>query len=147
MSNRQITGLVTATRRAGTSANGNPSYDVTILDIATGESATYRTSSDVMLAYGITNAEYRHEAHVFGLTRAGRLDGTAAPVEGWHVRSTAGPYDIEIYPESIAGHGLTGRWEWALVHRSEHRPRARYGTAKNRDHAVLAVGLALSEGF
>jgi len=65
-----VTGLVTETKRIGTSVNGNPSYDVTMSN-----GQTYRTSSDSSLSYEITNRNFRNEAHTFELTAAGRLSG------------------------------------------------------------------------
>jgi len=65
------------------SRNGNPAFDVTLDD-----GATYRTSADVGLAYGIQNPEYRENAHEFELTRPtrnspmGRLTGYCRKVEG-----------------------------------------------------------------
>lgn len=63
-----ITGKVIATEYASTSYLGNPAYWVTLDN---GE--TYRTMDNAGLAYGITNPEYREDAHVFTLTRAGRI--------------------------------------------------------------------------
>lgn len=71
-----ITGIVTHTERVGTSVNGNPTYQVEIRDdnAAIGEAySSHRTMSDTMLAYAITNPEFKNEPHVFTLTRAGRL--------------------------------------------------------------------------
>lgn len=68
MSNNTVTGKVIATKHAGTSGMGNPAYWVTLDN---GE--IYRTSANTGLAYGITNPEYRDEAHVFTLTAAGRI--------------------------------------------------------------------------
>lgn len=68
MTNATATGTVVDTKHAGTSNLGNPAYWVTLDN---GE--TYRTSANVMLAYGITNAVYRNEPHVFTLTAAGRI--------------------------------------------------------------------------
>lgn len=82
MSNATVTGRVISTEHAGTSVNGNPSYDVTLTD-----GNTYRTTSDSSLAYGITNPVYRDNLHTFGLTRAGRLNGRverACDVYGQH---------------------------------------------------------------
>lgn len=63
-----VTGRVIAAKRVGTSAYGNPAYMVTLDN---GE--TYRTMDNAGIAYGITNPEYRDTAHVFTLTRAGRI--------------------------------------------------------------------------
>lgn len=68
MGNATVTGRVIETRYASTSHYGNPAYFVTL---DSGE--TYRTKDDAMIAYGIQNAEYRDEPHVFMLTRAGRI--------------------------------------------------------------------------
>lgn len=70
-----VTGRVTATKHASTSMYGNPAYCVTLDN---GE--TYRTMDNAMLAYGITNPEYREQPHVFTLTRAGRIR-SAKPVK------------------------------------------------------------------
>ena len=64
---RSVTGKVVSTRHAGTSVNGNPTYDVTF-----DNGYTYRMSSDTSLAYGITNPEYRESAHQFELTKPTR---------------------------------------------------------------------------
>ena len=69
-----ITGKVIETRHAGTSNMGNPAYWVTI-ETDSGDVVTLRTMSNTMLAYGITNPEYRASRHVFTLTRAGRIHG------------------------------------------------------------------------
>ena len=71
-----ITGIVTHTKRVGSSVNGNPTYEVEIRDdhAAIGEAySLHRTMSDSMLAYAIENPEYKNEPHVFTLTRAGRI--------------------------------------------------------------------------
>ena len=76
MSTYTVTGIVTHTKRVGTSVNGNPTYEVEIRDdhAAIGEAySLHRTMSDSMIAYAIENAEYRNEPHVFTLTRAGRI--------------------------------------------------------------------------
>lgn len=72
MANNTITGTVAATKHAGTSYYGNPAYWITIVTEA-GDTVTLRTSADVMFAYGCENSEYRDNAHVFHLTRAGRI--------------------------------------------------------------------------
>lgn len=69
-----VTGKVLATDRVGVSGNANPVYDVSIVD-SEGTAHIHRTSADVGLVYGITNPGYRDNAHTFGLTRAGRLNG------------------------------------------------------------------------
>ena len=63
-----VTGTVVATKHAGTSGMGNPSYWV-----ALDNGEIYRTSANTSLAYGIENPEYRNEPHVFTLTAAGRI--------------------------------------------------------------------------
>lgn len=85
MSNAQtITGRVIYTKRAGTSRYGNPSYDATIritriegtpVEVSHESLATVtlRTSSNVGIAYGIGNPEYRDHDHEYMLTRAGRI--------------------------------------------------------------------------
>lgn len=70
-----VTGRVTATEHVSTSMYGNPAYNVTLDN---GE--TYRTMDNAMLAYAITNPEYRDHPHVFTLTRAGRIR-SAKPLE------------------------------------------------------------------
>ena len=75
MSYSTVTGKVVATRHAGTSTMGNPSYWVTLDN---GE--IYRTTANSGLAYEITNRNYREAAHRFGLTKRGYLDGYATPV-------------------------------------------------------------------
>lgn len=80
---KSITGVVTATKRVGTSASGNPTFDVTILE-ANGRDSVHRTVADSSLAYAIENSEYRDTTHEFGLDSAGHLDGTATPQGGQH---------------------------------------------------------------
>ena len=78
-----VVGIVIDTKRVGTSQMGNPTYDVTLstpTEPYPGQ-AVFRTSSDSSLAYAIQNAEYRDTPHIFGLTRAGRLNGYSAPWE------------------------------------------------------------------
>lgn len=72
MANNTITGKVTATKHAGTSYYGNPAYWITI-DTEAGDTIMLRTSANVMFAYACENPEYRDNAHVFHLTRAGRI--------------------------------------------------------------------------
>lgn len=74
---RSVSGLVIRVERAGISRNGNPTMRVTLSTPTEGYpgEATFLTTSDSMLAYGIDNAEYRDRPHIFGLTRAGRLNG------------------------------------------------------------------------
>lgn len=81
-----ITGIVTHTKRVGTSVNGNPTYEVEIRNdnAPTGEAySLHRTMSDAMIAYAITNPEYRNEPHVFTLTRAGRIR-SAMTLDKWN---------------------------------------------------------------
>ena len=70
--NNTITARVIDTQRAGHSINGNPSFWVT-LQTPAGDTVRLRTTNDAGLSYGINNAEYRDELHVFHLTRAGRI--------------------------------------------------------------------------
>lgn len=74
---RSVVGTVIGVKRVGTSSMGNPTYDVTLSTPTEGYGgeATFRTSSDSGLAYAITNKGYRDEPHIFGLTKAGRLNG------------------------------------------------------------------------
>lgn len=77
-----ITGIVTHTERVGTSHYGNPAYLVEIRDDSAPVGRAYsphRTMSNALIAYAITNAEYRNAPHVFELTRAGRIR-SARPV-------------------------------------------------------------------
>ena len=67
-----ITGRVIATKHAGTSTMGNPSYWVTI-QRTDGSAEILRTMSNAMIGYAIQNPEYRDELHVFTLTAAGRI--------------------------------------------------------------------------
>jgi len=69
-----ITGKVVATRHAGTSGMGNPSYWVAI-ERNTGGSDILKTSANSGLAYEITNPNFRDQNHTFELTKAGRLSG------------------------------------------------------------------------
>lgn len=82
MSNATVTGRVLHTERVATSTP-NPMFDVTLTD-----GNTYRTSANISLAYAIQNTEYRDKPHTFGLTRAGRLNGTAVEecdVHAYHI--------------------------------------------------------------
>lgn len=72
MANNTITGKVTETKHAGASYYGNPSYWVTI-STESGDTVTLRTSANVSFGYSCQNAEYRDNAHIFHLTRAGRI--------------------------------------------------------------------------
>ena len=75
-----ITGRVIATKYAGTSTMGNPSYWVTI-QRSDGYSEMLRTMSNAMIGYAIQNPEYRDEPHVFTLTAAGRIRSARKQVE------------------------------------------------------------------
>ncbi len=77
---RSVTGIVTRVERVGTSRMGNPTMRVTLSTPTPPFDgvASFLTASDSSLAYGIENAEYRDKPHVFGLTRANRLNGYAA---------------------------------------------------------------------
>jgi len=70
MTTNTVTGKVTSTIRHGTTVWGNPMFSV-VLD----SGATYRLKNDAALVYEIENPEFRHEAHTFTLTRAGRIEG------------------------------------------------------------------------
>ena len=74
---RSVSGLVTKVERVGTSRNGNPTMRVTLSTPTEGYPGTaeFLTQTDSMLAYGIGNSEYRDKPHIFGLTRAHRLNG------------------------------------------------------------------------
>lgn len=74
---RSVSGLVISIKHVGTSRNGNPTVRVTLSTATEGFPgvAEFLTTTDSMLAYGIGNAEYRDKPHIFGLTRANRLNG------------------------------------------------------------------------
>lgn len=72
---RTVTGLIVATNHLNNTASGNPMWDVEIMDMD-GDIATYRTSADVSLAYGLNDRDdLRNTVTTYGLTRAGRLNG------------------------------------------------------------------------
>ena len=67
-----IRGKVTDTKRLRSSVNGNPRYEVTITD-EDGTQHLTSTEPDSMLAYAITNSEYRDTAHTFYVNRKGHI--------------------------------------------------------------------------
>lgn len=68
---RSITGKIVATRHAGTSHVGNPSYDVAV---STGAHVTILTTApNTGLAYGIEGALYRESVHTFHLNKRGKI--------------------------------------------------------------------------
>lgn len=69
-----ITGKVTRVETVGASMYGNPTKRVAIED-EHGDTRTYLTSANAMIAYAIGNAEFRDEPHTFLLTKAGRING------------------------------------------------------------------------
>ena len=71
---RSITGTVVATKHAGTSTMGNPSYWVTIITDE-GHGEIIRTSSNSGIVYEINNPNFRNESHEFELSKAFRLTG------------------------------------------------------------------------
>lgn len=72
---RTVTGLIVGVYRIGTTVNANPVYTVDIVTLE-GDVETYRTSSDVSLAYGLESRyDLRNTVTTYGLTRAGRLNG------------------------------------------------------------------------
>lgn len=71
-----ITALVIAVESRSTSANGNPTYDVT-LSVATSGwpgTITLATKPDASINYGITNPEFFNEPHVFTLTKKNQIE-------------------------------------------------------------------------
>lgn len=75
-----VTGRVVGTKHTGTTPMGNPRFDVTIellnidgTPVLSSSAVTFKLADNTGLAYGIENPEYRREAHVFGLNRAGRI--------------------------------------------------------------------------
>lgn len=72
---RTVTGLISEVIRVGTTVNANPVYNVIIVTMD-GDVETYRTSSDISLAYGLeSRKDLRNTVTTYGLTRAGRLNG------------------------------------------------------------------------
>jgi hypothetical protein len=71
-----VRGRVTATKPMNRSVNGNPRYAVTITD-KNGYDWNTSTAVDSMLAFGITNAEYRDNEHSFYIDRNGCIGTTA----------------------------------------------------------------------
>jgi len=66
-----ITGKITATRHAGTSRMGNPSFDIAV---DTGHDVMIlTTATNSGLAYGIGNSNYRLTAHTFHLNKRGKV--------------------------------------------------------------------------
>lgn len=72
MSNETVTGKVTNVKRHGATYYGNPIMSIQ-LDTIPG--AWFRISDNSGIVYEIENREYREVAHVFELTRAGRISG------------------------------------------------------------------------
>lgn len=73
---KEITGTVTRVETTGHTIYGNPIKRVYLNATAadgSDHSGTYRISDNAGIVYGIDNAEYRDTAHVFTLTRAGRI--------------------------------------------------------------------------
>jgi len=80
MANKVI-GRVIEAKRLGATYWGNPVFEVALVqpDWIIGEDAErlgvgrFRLTNDAMLNYRIANSEYSEYAHVFELTRAGRI--------------------------------------------------------------------------
>lgn len=77
---KTVTGKVLSTKRAGTSAMGNPSFNVTLsitqidgTDTAQPYMVTVRTQSNASLGYAIENREYRDSDHEYTLSRHGQI--------------------------------------------------------------------------
>lgn len=70
--NNTITGKVTATKRHGHTAYGNP---VMSIQFDTAPGAWFRISDNAGIVYAIENREYRDTPHTFTLNRAGRISG------------------------------------------------------------------------
>lgn len=60
-------------------------------------------------------------------------------------RADALGLDLTMYPESVAGHGLTGRATWELTVRNEHRGRMRYGSTSSPRAVHTQVIQAIKE--
>jgi len=72
-----ITGKITATRHAGTSGMGNPSFDIAV---DTGHDVMIlTTAANSSLAYNIESSTYRLTAHTFHRNKRGKVTH-AAPV-------------------------------------------------------------------
>lgn len=73
---RTVSGLIVGVHRIGTTVNANPVYTVDIVTLE-GDVEHYRTSSDISLAYGLpSRTDLRNTVTTYGLTRAGRLNGS-----------------------------------------------------------------------
>ena len=72
-----ITGKITATRHAGTSGMGNPSFDIAV-DTGHGVKIL-TTATNSSLAYGIEDSAYRLTAHTFHRNKRGKVTN-AIPV-------------------------------------------------------------------
>lgn len=63
--------------------------------------------------------------------------------------SQLGGFRIDVKPQSIAGHGITGRVEWAIrwypnaYDREGYQARYRYGTTRDAASAMLRISEAL----
>lgn len=66
-----VIGIVTATRRAGTSRMGNPAYDVCVAHEYDTEILT--TAANSSLAYEIRNACFTKRPHTFFLNARGKI--------------------------------------------------------------------------
>jgi len=72
-----ITGKITATRHAGNSGVGNPSFDIAV---DTGHDVMIlTTAANSSLAGSLENSNYRLTAHTFHLNKRGKVTH-AAPV-------------------------------------------------------------------
>ena len=67
-----IRGKVTNLKRLPSSVYGNPRWEVTLTDDDGIEHLT-ATSPNAMLAYAISNAEYRDTAHTFYVDKLGHI--------------------------------------------------------------------------
>lgn len=76
---QSVTGLITSVEYYGTSLSGNPSWEVEIMDMD-GNFSKHITSADISLSYGLnTRTDLRNTPTTYGLTRAGRLNGSTRP--------------------------------------------------------------------
>ena len=72
-----ITGKITATRHAGTSGMGNPSFDIAV---DTGHDVVIlTTAANSSLAYNLEGSTYRLQTHTFHLNKRGKVTN-AVPV-------------------------------------------------------------------
>lgn len=55
------------------------------------------------------------------------------------------PWDLQVKPQNVFGHGLTGRFDWAIIYRNGSRPRIRYGVSATKERALKDMGYALGE--